>query len=936
MTNALKPPRKTLSTDALEAWCLAQLAAVEPSPADDPLSSGVRQLAIALLNRLDAGDLDLAGLQGLAKRISDEALCARAASLRETHPTGDWREVVDEALAPLKGAGLDDIRQALEAPRVGVVFTGHPTFALSRAMRGALGALASGADNVNLSGLPHAPDDGITLADEHTDANAAIERARIALRGLAGATFDWLEANAPGDWWTLRPAPIRVSTWVGYDLDGRTDISWAQSVRFRLEEKAHILASYAETLAAIGGSDAVTTLSKRLEGAASETAAQAALFGGDLDDPDQVVMAANRLTGESEHRLTSLEPELSALADIIAAEKNTARKKALCVLGAEMSAFRLGAAGVHLRVNAAQVRSAVQTDLGLSATIDFFDRRAMTAAAERAASARHHAVNFGSIFQEKKTARRLFMLCAEILKHIDADAPLRFLIAEIESPATIMGAIYLARLYGVHHRLDVSPLFETPDVLERGGRFMERLLDEPEYLAYIRERGRLCVQLGFSDSGRFMGQIAANLAIERLHVLLSRALAKRGVRDVEVLIFNTHGESMGRGAYPGALRERFDYLLTPWTRGRFAHDGVRVHAEVSFQGGDGYLHFETAALSEATLRALAAWAFAPAHKISDAFYDDINFSWDIYRGVKAWQEALFDNTHYQSVLGSFAPNLLPATGSRKTRRQSGASKDDAARSLRAIPHNAILHQLAAPANVSGGFGAVAQREPERFIDRMKESPRLESVVRMARRARALTSLSVLRAYANLFSPSFWTIRAARDDNDRASSTALRIAARLEDKALDVSLDRLANLLSSDRRRFDAVFRRVGAASTGDKGFPAGLYVLHAIRMVYIIRGFILAASAPQFSPRHDISREALIDQALELRFGEVADALTEIFPVTLDTPAAFGALSEPAEPASARAGYPEITRDIADPLHALDRAMKEITVGISHFYGAFG
>jgi hypothetical protein len=41
-------------------------------------------------------------------------------------------------------------------------------------------------------------------------------------------------------------------------------------------------------------------------------------------------------------------------------------------------------------------------------------------------------------------------------------------------------------------------------------------------------------------------------------------------------------------------------------------------------------------LAEATLRAAVAWAFAaPRGKFADAFYEDINFSWDIYRAVKA-------------------------------------------------------------------------------------------------------------------------------------------------------------------------------------------------------------------------------------------------------------------------------------------------------------
>jgi phosphoenolpyruvate carboxylase len=924
--------RKSEAEDAAElhAWCLGRLARHNTEAMRDPMAAGVRRLAVDLADRVEAGDIENDALKALVKRVSDLALRARAARLGASKPAGDWAGVVRDALAPLEGAGFDAIKAALEAPRAGVVFTAHPTFALSRAMRAAMGVLAEGGQ-ADLSALRHMPDGPITLIEEHAAAAAAIEHAQAAMRGMWSALFDWLTAHAGEGWTRIAPSPLRLSTWVGYDLDGRTDIHWAQTIRFRLLEKAEQLRRYAEALRACDAG----ALAERLTRAGADAAAQADVFDGDLNDPARTVAAANRLTAASPDKVTTLAPMLTEL-DALIAGASGARTKALCIVRAEMASFGLGVAAIHLRVNASQMRSAVQADLGLSATADFMDRRALDAAAERSAHAKREAVNFGSIFQEQMTARRQFMLCAEIVKHIDADTPIRFLIAEIESPATIMGAIYLARLYGVADRLDVSPLFETPDALERGGRFMERLLDEPEYLAYIRRRGRLCVQYGFSDSGRFMGQIAANMAIERLHVLLSRALAQRGVTDVEVLIFNTHGESMGRGAYPASMEERLDYVLTPWSRARFAHDGVRTHAEVSFQGGDGYLHFETPALAEGTLRAIVAWAFAaPRGKFTDAFYDDINFSWDVYRAVQSWQESLFANAHYQAVLAAFAPNLLPSTGSRKTRRQSGASKDDVARSLRAIPHNAILQQLAAPANVSGGFGHIAGREPERFVAHVRGSPRLDSLVRMAYAARRLTSLSILRTYADLCSQSFWTIRAARSDNDKAAETALRLAERLEQRALDVSIERVANLLSSDRRRFDAVTRAMLPAGTGDMPFDADLYVLHAVRMVFIMQGLTLAASIPPFSERHDTTREALIDQALELRFVDVADALAEIFPVTDDTPAVFAKLEERAS-STEQAGYPEIARDIAAPLRVLDAAIKEITVGISHFYGAFG
>ncbi|MFZ5617387.1 MAG: phosphoenolpyruvate carboxylase [Pseudomonadota bacterium] len=920
-------------TQSLRGWCRERLAVHEEAALRDPLASGVRMLTIDLWDRLVRGEIERDDLEALVKLIGDDALTVRAGRLKGKTRPGDWDEAVRTALDPLAGKPFGEVARYLEKTKAGVVFTAHPTFALSRRLRDIIGVLASDGASPDLAVTPHAPDISITLLDEHEDTQGAIARAQDAMCRLYGACFDWLQNHYPKEWTKARPALLSIATWVGYDLDGRTDIHWGHTFRLRLEEKALQLFRYAKALAEAPGAD---ELANELIEAGEEAAQQAAFFAADLDDPAAIVAAANRLTEERPGRLVSLagvKRKLDALIDT----SDAATQRALCILRSEMDAVGLGAARIHLRINSAQIRSALRADFGLAAGREFLDRTALDAAAARTAEARQRAVNFGSIFQEQMTARRQLMLCAQFLKHVDADTPLRFLIAEVEAPATVMGAIYLTRLYGVDHRLDISPLFETPDAIERGGRFMERLLEEEEFLNYIRKRGRISIQCGFSDSGRFMGQVAAELAIERLHILVSRALSDKGVRDVEVLIFNTHGESMGRGAHPGDFNARLDHLLTPWTRARLAHDELDVNAECSFQGGDGFLHFQTAALADATMRTIFQWSQKPSAKIqNDRYYEDINFSWDVYRAIKGWQESLFANQHYQAALSSFGPNMLPTTGSRKTRRQSGTSVSDAARSLRAIPHNAILQQLAAPANVFGGVGAAALREPERFVSLVKGSPRMRAVFAMAAAARRLTSLSILRTYASLYDPGFWTVRASRSPAQADRRAPLLVAERLSKRSLDVSLDRLANLLSVDRQKFDAICRDLGEIECADGAFSEDLYILHAIRMALISDGLVLVASTPPFSPRHETTRDSLIDDALELRFAEVAEMIENIFPESDEAPREFAALTEPAAAGEAPGGYPQIRREIAAPLRSLDRRMKEIAVCISHFYDAFG
>lgn len=913
----------------LRDWCLRRLGEHEAAQQRDPMSSGVRLLMVDLREELAAGEIDHDTLSALARLIADEALVARARRLGAKAAQRDWGDVVADAWRRLEDEPFEIARQAVEQTKAGIVFTAHPTFALSREARRLIGDLASNA--LGDLDLPRqTPDRPITLLDEHEDVQGAIARAQDAIRALTIAALRWLRDRHPDRWREASPAPLSLATWVGYDLDGRTDIHWATTIRLRLEEKALQLFRYAKALQKI---EPARALAAALADAGAEAAEQAEAFAADLADPAAVVSAANRLTATGGARLTSLRDTRAALSRLIAeADADTALD--LSVVRAEMNLYGLGVARLHLRVNAAQVRSALRADLGLGADKAFLDRTALDAAAAKTASAERRTVNFASIFEEQMTARRQFMLCAQILKHIDEDAPIRFLIAEVEAPATVMGAIYLARLYGVDHRLDISPLFETADAIERGGRLIERLLEEEEYVDYVRRRGRLSIQCGFSDSGRFMGQIAADLAIERLHILVSRALSARRVTDVEVVVFNTHGESMGRGAHPGAFDERLDYLMTPWARSRFARDGITLNAETSFQGGDGFLHFQKPALAEATTQAIFAWSqMPPQADFNDRFYKDINFSWDVYRAIKGWQEDLWADENYQAALSAFSRNLLPPSGSRRSRRGKPGAKEEA-RALRAIPHNAVLQQLAAVANVLGGMGAAAEREPERFKELIEGSARLRNVLGVAVAARRLTSLSILRTYASLYDPAFWTVTAARL-NDRAPAPSFhRIAGRLEARALDVALGRLANLLSIDRQKFDAAVASLRGAAP--PSFSEPLYVLHAIRLALISEGFALAAATPAFSSRHEMTLDDLIDMALDLRFEEAAAVISEIFPETAAVPAALSGLDEQAPRSEEAGGYPQIQREIVAPLRALDGRIKEIAAGISHFYDAFG
>ena len=126
------------------------------------------------------------------------------------------------------------------------MFTAHPTFLLNKAQTQAVANAAStGAPAVCT--VDHARDT-ITLDSEHEAALAALARGQAARDRINAELLGTARARWPQQWRSFQPMPVRFATWVGYDMDGRTDIGWNTCIRYRLMEKAQRLASYATSL----------------------------------------------------------------------------------------------------------------------------------------------------------------------------------------------------------------------------------------------------------------------------------------------------------------------------------------------------------------------------------------------------------------------------------------------------------------------------------------------------------------------------------------------------------------------------------------------------------------------------------------------------------------------------------------------------------------
>jgi phosphoenolpyruvate carboxylase len=115
----------------------------------------------------------------------------------------------------------------------------------------------------------------------------------------------------------------------------------------------------------------------------------------------------------------------------------------------------------------------------------------------------------------------------------------------------VLAPLLLARWAEAYDRktgevaVDIAPLFESCESLERCGEVMRTLLGDPLYRRHLDARGRTqCALIGYSDSNKEGGIFASRLAAFRAQAELSAALAAANERHV---IFHARGGSIARG-----------------------------------------------------------------------------------------------------------------------------------------------------------------------------------------------------------------------------------------------------------------------------------------------------------------------------------------------------------------------------------------------------
>lgn len=97
----------------------------------------------------------------------------------------------------------------------------------------------------------------------------------------------------------------------------------------------------------------------------------------------------------------------------------------------------------------------------------------------------------------------------------------------------------------VESPLDIVPLFETIEDLEKSPELMEQILTDDLYAKQIDARNSFQeIMLGYSDSNKDGGYWMANWALQKAQLRLGKVLQKH---DVDFRLFHGRGGSVGRG-----------------------------------------------------------------------------------------------------------------------------------------------------------------------------------------------------------------------------------------------------------------------------------------------------------------------------------------------------------------------------------------------------
>ncbi len=352
------------------------------------------------------------------------------------------------------------------------------------------------------------------------------------------------------------PAFVRFGSWVGGDRDGNPGVTSETTERTMRIQAEHVLHGYEAVALRLMQTVSASTTGGRMPRALATRLARDAETLPESDRqlrrrfPEEPYRQRFGFIAERLRRTRAAlidepgprgghYPDAAALdAELVEIQDALIEDGLARVAWGEVSELRwqLATFGFHLASLEVRQHSAVH-------------RASMAALAEGAADTAEVAagVTLGEVLAT-------FRAIDTIQRRYGVEAAHRFVVSFTAAPGDVTDVLALAGVAaaragdGPPPILDVVPLFESSEALTTAGSILDALLEDPGYRAHLRVRGdRQEVMLGYSDSNKESGFLAASWMLHQAQLELGEVARARGV---ELTLFHGRGGAIGRGGGP--------------------------------------------------------------------------------------------------------------------------------------------------------------------------------------------------------------------------------------------------------------------------------------------------------------------------------------------------------------------------------------------------
>ncbi len=496
---------------------------------------------------------------------------------REMDPLLSASRNLSSSLKTLRqeGVSVADIEQAIAALKIELVLTAHPTEITRRTLIHKHGEIGDCLSRLELRGLTPREESQLQArlrelvaqiwygddfrrerpspVDEAKWGFAVVEESLWRavpefLRRLDDALAENCELTLP-----LEAAPVSFVSWMGGDRDGNPNVTAAVTREVMLLSRWQAAQLYLGDITQLLEELSMTRCSDALR-----------LLAGDAHEPYRAILRKlrgllrntvdsieARLRGEPVPDVPTLDDQAQLWQPLLACYESLihcgmdiiARGTLLDVLR------RVRCFGVHLVKHDIRQDSARHTEalseitrcLGLGDYADWDEeaRRAFLLRElgnPRPLIPRH--------WQPSADVQEVLDTCAVAARQTP-EALGAYVISMARQASDVLAVHLLLQEAGVNFALPVAPLFETLDDLSRARQVVADLLDNHWYRGQIG--GRMMVMIGYSDSAKDAGMLAASWAQYRAQEELLQVCQQHAV---ELTLFHGRGGTIGRGGAP--------------------------------------------------------------------------------------------------------------------------------------------------------------------------------------------------------------------------------------------------------------------------------------------------------------------------------------------------------------------------------------------------